>query len=604
MKCELILPICSNCCQVLFRQVARSACEADSESKSPRHYNPNVHAIAHSRAWHSRHYRGRPPHGPYPVEIKGGEETESEVSTLNLRIHQLEEDLKGSEERLATATAKLTEASQPKLYAEESDKKHQEITRKLVMMEADKNRMEVAAGECERIRKSLEITTKIENNRVAELQVQLTQTNTNADEAYRKYEEVAHNLTLVATYLKRVEAATGECKIARKALENKVIMDADCIKELEAQRIQSKVYVEEANRKVDEIARKLAMVGSNLEQVEVANGECEKTRKMLENQTNSEAGRINDLEVQLTQTKTSAQEANKKFEEVANKLVMVEAEFKQLEVAAGECEITRKMLENKTISEACRVTELEAQLSQTKNNAEIQAVEAARECERTRKVLETKANLEAGRAADLEAQLSLTKFNAEEANKKCEVVTQNLTIAEADLKQVGATANECEGMRKELENKITLENSRILELEAQLSQASLTSKETDQKQEEVTNKLALVESELIQAVESTKTGQSKIVKLQEELEIVGNNLKSLQDSGEKAAQREAAFVEQVKSLTVSLKEAETRAEFAERSVQKLQKDVDRLQADLVTEKEKKKRLQEKMADTLQDVQNM
>ena len=58
---------------------------------------------------------------------------------------------------------------------------------------------------------------------------------------------------------------------------------------------------------------------------------------------------------------------------------------------------------------------------------------------------------------------------------------------------------------------------------------------------------------------------------------IGNNLKSLEVSEEKANQREEHYKEQIKHLTAKLKQAEARAEFAERSVQKLQKEVDRLE---------------------------
>jgi hypothetical protein len=45
---------------------------------------------------------------------------------------------------------------------------------------------------------------------------------------------------------------------------------------------------------------------------------------------------------------------------------------------------------------------------------------------------------------------------------------------------------------------------------------------------------------------------------------------------EKANQREAHYKEQIKTLTGKLKQAEARAEFAEKSVQKLQKEVSRI----------------------------
>nr|CAD7405543.1 unnamed protein product [Timema poppensis] len=84
---------------------------------------------------------------------------ESEVAALNRRIQLLEEDLERSEERLATATSKLAEASQ-------------------------------AADESERIRKALENRTNMEDDRVGILEAQLNQAKLIAEEADKKYEEV------------------------------------------------------------------------------------------------------------------------------------------------------------------------------------------------------------------------------------------------------------------------------------------------------------------------------------------------------------------------------------------------------------------------------
>jgi Tropomyosin len=51
----------------------------------------------------------------------------------------------------------------------------------------------------------------------------------------------------------------------------------------------------------------------------------------------------------------------------------------------------------------------------------------------------------------------------------------------------------------------------------------------------------------------------------------------LEVSEEKANQRVEEFKRQLKTLTVKLKEAENRAELAEKTVKKLQKEVDRLE---------------------------
>ena len=65
----------------------------------------------------------------------------------------------------------------------------------------------------------------------------------------------------------------------------------------------------------------------------------------------------------------------------------------------------------------------------------------------------------------------------------------------------------------------------------------------------------------------------KIMELEEELKVVASNLKSLEVSEEKANKREIANKEQVKTLTGKLKQAVARADFAERSVLKLNTEV-------------------------------
>ena len=72
-------------------------------------------------------------------------------------------------------------------------------------------------------------------------------------------------------------------------------------------------------------------------------------------------------------------------------------------------------------------------------------------------------------------------------------------------------------------------------------------------------------------------------------------------SEEKAQQREEAHEQQIRIMTTKLKEAEARAEFAERSVQKLQKEVDRLEDELVHEKEKYKSISDELDQTFAEL---
>ncbi|XP_035902518.1 uncharacterized protein LOC118507718 isoform X10 [Anopheles stephensi] len=181
---------------------------------------------------------------------------------------------------------------------------------------------------------------------------------------------------------------------------------------------------------------------------------------------------------------------------------------------------------------------------------------------------------------------------------------ERLASATAKLSEASAAADESERARKVLENRALADEERMDALENQLKEARFMAEEADKKYDEVARKLAMVEADLERAEERAEAGEAKIVELEEELRVVGNNLKSLEVSEEKATQREESYGGQVRVLDQRLKEAEARAEFAERSVQKLQKEVDRLEDDLTVERARNKMLQEEMEATLHDIQNM
>ena len=102
---------------------------------------------------------------------------------------------------------------------------------------------------------------------------------------------------------------------------------------------------------------------------------------------------------------------------------------------------------------------------------------------------------------------------------------------------------------------------------------------------------------------------------------MANNLKSLEVSEDKANQRETFYKDEIKRLTGKLKQSETRAEFAERSVVKLQKEVcqirnrnflmddhhlcfvkvDRLEDELLGEQDKFKAITEELDQTFAEM---
>lgn len=67
------------------------------------------------------------------------------------------------------------------------------------------------------------------------------------------------------------------------------------------------------------------------------------------------------------------------------------------------------------------------------------------------------------------------------------------------------------------------------------------------------------------------------------------------------SQKEDKYEEEIKILTDKLKEAETRAEFAERSVAKLEKTIDDLEDELYAQKLKYKAISEELDHALNDM---
>merc|ERR1712002_187001 len=145
------------------------------------------------------------------------------------------------------------------------------------------------------------------------------------------------------------------------------------------------------------------------------------------------------------------------------------------------------------------------------------------------------------------------------------------------------------------------DDKRISQLETDLKEAREKAEAADAAYEDVAKKLVQCEADLEKAEDRAEVGETKIIELEEELRVVANNLKSLEVAEEKANQREKTYKEQIKSLTAKLNQAVARAEFAEKSVMKLQKEVDRLEDELVTEQEKYKAITEELEQTFAEM---
>ncbi|XP_014208128.1 tropomyosin isoform X1 [Copidosoma floridanum] len=202
---------------------------------------------------------------------------ESEVAALNRRIQLLEEDLERSEERLATATAKLAEASQ-------------------------------AADESERARKILENRSLADEERMDALENQLKEARFLAEEADKKYDEVARKLAMVEADLERAEerAEAGESKIV-------------------------------------ELEEELRVVGNNLKSLEVSEEKANQREEEYKNQIKTLTARLKEAEARAEFAERSVQKLQKEVDRLEDELF---AEREKNKLLQDEMEATLHDIQN------------------------------------------------------------------------------------------------------------------------------------------------------------------------------------------------------------------------------------------------------------------
>ncbi|XP_019877626.2 tropomyosin-1, isoforms 9A/A/B isoform X7 [Aethina tumida] len=189
---------------------------------------------------------------------------ESEVAALNRRIQLLEEDLERSEERLATATAKLAEAS-------------------------------AAADESERQRKVLENRSLADEERMDALENQLKEARFLAEEADKKYDEVARKLAMVEADLERAEerAEAGESKIVE--LEEELRVVGNNLKSLEVSEEKAAATREHSEDKIRSISDKLREAEARAEFAERSVQKLQKEVDRLEDELVAEKERYKEI---------------------------------------------------------------------------------------------------------------------------------------------------------------------------------------------------------------------------------------------------------------------------------------------------------------------
>merc|ERR1719431_799494 len=147
------------------------------------------------------------------------------------------------------------------------------------------------------------------------------------------------------------------------------------------------------------------------------------------------------------------------------------------------------------------------------------------------------------------------------ADTLCTTVTKLALTSKADdnvLKAVKVVENTC------LNNEVTIE-----ELDKNLRSTIKMALDNEQKLDELSRKLGVQEAELKRGLERAELAEKNLKGIEEELETVGENMKTLEKSAEKALEREEKLVEKILSLQNKYKVTEARFEYGETNITKL-----------------------------------
>ncbi len=178
---------------------------------------------------------------------------------------------------------------------------------------------------------------------------------------------------------------------------------------------------------------------------------------------------------------------------------------------------------------------------------------------------------------------------------------ERLAKAITNLAKQSIRADIAVKMRQQLENMNTANEEQCDKLECQLKEDKFTLAESERKYDDIARKLHGKEEEMQRSEERCQLGEQKIINLEEELRVVGQNLQQLEVSEEKALKREENYQNQLKSLTDALKGAENREENAVMNIQRLNIRIDQVEEDLLSEKMKIKHVSDDLDVTFTDM---
>jgi len=218
-------------------------------------------------------------------------------------------------------------------------------------------------------------------------------------------------------------------------------------------------------------------------------------------------------------------------------------------------------------------------------------------CEETRQQLKQ----ETKEREEMEAELNNCQRKMKMLEEKLEKNEEKYENTSQKLQSTSDHFAESDDRRQAVETQFQSTGDKLEHLEHQVAEAKRIAEESDAKCEEIVRKLVLGEHHKDRAEERAARSDAKIAMLEAELGGVNKSMKSLSVAGDDNGKREEDLEEEIKVVKERFRDAEVRAEMSERTVQKLQTEVDRMETTLMTEVGKKKRMEEDMEKLMQNI---
>ena len=179
----------------------------------------------------------------------------------------------------------------------------------------------------------------------------------------------------------------------------------------------------------------------------------------------------------------------------------------------------------------------------------------------------------------------------------------DMSLADTVLK-LATQSKVADGILKKVkyfENKNMNGEVEVEEGDKELRETTKMVSDNNQKLDEISRKLGVQENECKRATERAELAECKLKDVETELETIGENMKQLEISAEKATEREEKLKGKIGDLMERFKQAEARYEYGESNITKLNHRIDDIEDEIYREKLKIKKVSDELNDTFDDM---